>query len=350
MAAVEACLTAVHSILDTYCGFSREALVGLPTLLYFVRVVYAVVVLIKMHIAATLPDSELGKILKPEDLKVQEHLERLWNLFETMSKEDAWRQHHKVLRILGVLRQWFGTHQSGEPPREDNKGTHANWPIKDVGEEKEEAGARKWPPKNENKLHVLSEAATGGSGAMKQQQQGHQKQDNTSWTFDSPTAIPYPQRVEPGRPRYKPHSKSQQNTAPSAFSPSTFASQSGSGESYGSNPPSATFTSLDSFGNSPSNFNVTTNNNGFYGVTPNPASNNSASDVMTTSGAYDNNAGGMGDMDSWTARLDFQQALDVALHDFDMSGDFGDWILGDGPGAFTLPEGAGGMGGNGGRW
>ncbi|KAL2353393.1 hypothetical protein BJ546DRAFT_121494 [Cryomyces antarcticus] len=113
--ALEACLTATHGIINTFLSLGEETIRILPMLLYFVRVIYAVVILVKMYFAVTNPASELGKVLSKDSLKVEEHLEDLLAMFRLVATDDQFRPQAKILKILGMLQAWFLKHKDGAP-------------------------------------------------------------------------------------------------------------------------------------------------------------------------------------------------------------------------------------------
>ncbi|THY97330.1 hypothetical protein D6C92_03455 [Aureobasidium pullulans] len=163
MASIEACLTACHNVIGTFCDFGPETVSTLPALLYFVRIVYALVVLIKMHVAATYPGSELGKVIKPEDIKAPEFLERVYHCFVALSQGRSQKAFHKAHQILSLLREWIASHPNGV----------------DSTKEANTRGAvpQRLPSRDNDSLRVLSEAATAGA-----------EPDRTNWSFDSPYA------------------------------------------------------------------------------------------------------------------------------------------------------------------
>ena len=177
MAALEACLRAAHGVLETMLSFDTPTVKALPMLLYFVRCTYAVVILIKMHVAVCTPNSELGKMMKPEDLKVEHYMDSLIRLFSYVAKEEEFRPHPKILRILGVLRDWFLKHkettaaqQRGEKPKEDQP-----------HRVKEEAT-------QQTPLHLLSQVAADN---QQMQQIGTTARNGADWTFNSPGVFTY---------------------------------------------------------------------------------------------------------------------------------------------------------------
>lgn len=264
---------------------------------------YALIVLIKMHVAVTAPGSELGKVIKPEDLKVQLYLDRLWEVFKALAQHDRLRPHHKAQHILGILRDWVGTHQQGDAPGRDGNQTQnsssarmpAQYPSKGNG--------------NDN-LRLLSEAATAGANqgsSGTQQGQGR----STNWSFDSSNPLPYSQYA------------ARSGETPGALSRTGSASEAQMYAASAQNASSAvTPSSIGGY------------NNGFANNDP-----------------YGNMFGQNMKQDGvdWTAAMDFEQAVDVALRDLDFSGDMFGSFFGNGADAFQIPSDAAGTGANG-RW
>ncbi|GAB7350183.1 hypothetical protein MBLNU459_g0846t1 [Dothideomycetes sp. NU459] len=307
LAAIEACLHAVHRCLDIFCGFELEVTANLPALLYFVRVIYALIVLIKMHVAVNAPGSELGKVIKPEDLKVQQYLERLWTVFKTLVQHDRLRPHHKAQHILGILRDWVGTHQHGDVSAKDGNTSQGAAPGRNTAQFSSKANG------NDN-LRLLSEAAT--AGADQSSTGGHLGQGRSgNWTFDSATTIPYSQY------------SAQNSETPGALSSAHSTSES---QLYASNSGPNGAASSAVTPNSIGGF-----NNGFSSNDP-----------------YGSMLGQTPKQDGvdWMAGIDFEQAVDVALRDLDFSGDLFGSFFGNGAEAFQIPSDAAGTTGANGRW
>ena len=62
IAALSTCLTSIDGIFEAFLSMEIEVIRTLPVL-YFVRISYSVVVLVKMYLAAAKPNSELGKVI-----------------------------------------------------------------------------------------------------------------------------------------------------------------------------------------------------------------------------------------------------------------------------------------------
>lgn len=283
MTSIEACLRASHASIETYCTFDLDTQTILPPLLYFVRIVYALIVLIKLHVAVTSPGSELGKIIKPEDVKVEEYLNRLWENFEALKKQQAIGPHHKAQHILGILRDWVGTHREGDV------GASATKPLQDAGMPapgQSKTQQERYPPRSksdDDSLRVLSEAATAGAKSQhqphaQQQQSSQQRQGSASWGFESPSAVPYPP--------YNMRGNNQQGGYPQD-------------------------------GGTP----ATTSTVMTPGPYPNDGYNNNNNMFSTQQQGF-----GKGNDIDWAAGMDFEQAVNVALQEMDFSGDlFGEF-------------------------
>lgn len=83
----------------------------------FVRVAYAVVVLIKMYFAAAIPNSELGKVIDKDNMKVEQHLDGLVEIFRAAATEDKSRPSAKFLMVLLMLKTWFHRQREGKRPQ-----------------------------------------------------------------------------------------------------------------------------------------------------------------------------------------------------------------------------------------
>lgn len=177
-------------------GFDIHVVKTLPMLIFFVRCVYAIVILIKMHVAVCTPNSELGKMMKPDDLRVEYYVDNLIGLFSYVAKEEEFRPHPKILRILNVLRDWFGKHKENVEAQQ-----RGEQPPSLGGNGQDDANAQ-------TPLQLLSQVATGGNQAIPDGQQA------ADWTFNSPNMINYSK----GAPRNVPGLPITQQQYPDAYS------------------------------------------------------------------------------------------------------------------------------------
>ncbi|KAM3424887.1 hypothetical protein BST61_g6863 [Cercospora zeina] len=107
ISALEACRHSAHGIIDCMLAFDAEAVMTMPTLIFFVRTIYAIVILIKMHVAVTTPGSEIAKVMTAEDVDVDRRLDGIRNIYINLSTAQDFQPHTKVVVIINVLQEWF---------------------------------------------------------------------------------------------------------------------------------------------------------------------------------------------------------------------------------------------------
>lgn len=152
--ALSACLTSIDSIFDTFLGMDIPDIRCLPVF-NFVRVAYAVVVLMKMFFSASAAGSDLGKVINRDNMRVQHYLDSLLEKFRATAAEDKCRPAAKFLVVLAMLRSWFvkqgrpeseqGQQQQQPPPQPAPQPTQQTYNI----------------PTANTPLQLLSEVATG---------------------------------------------------------------------------------------------------------------------------------------------------------------------------------------------
>jgi len=122
ISALSACLTAIDGIFNVFLSLEVSSIRCLPVF-NFVRVAYAVVVLIKMYFAASSPRSELGKVINKDNMKVEQHINNLLEKFHATAADDRSRPAAKFLVVLVMLRSWFQKqNQNGSGNRGGNSG------------------------------------------------------------------------------------------------------------------------------------------------------------------------------------------------------------------------------------
>ena len=187
--ALTECLTSVHGVLQAFFNMDIATIRALP-IFYFVRVAYAVVVLIKLYFAVTAPASEVGKVISKEDLQVEHHLDTLLRIFHTIDDEESFRPANKFLLILGKLREWFTNNKenrnlprtaskfnpwasaaSAEDTMKDDKRTDTSVsqrsaPVQPTSRPSYQQQQSQRISSNATPLHVLSAVATQGAGGQ----------------------------------------------------------------------------------------------------------------------------------------------------------------------------------------
>lgn len=112
ISALSSCLASIDGIFDCFLTLNVDTVRCLPVG-HFVRVAYAVVVLIKMYFAAAAPNSELGKVINKDDMKVDHYLDRLIDIFKASAAEEKSRPSAKFLMVLIMLKTWFIRQREG---------------------------------------------------------------------------------------------------------------------------------------------------------------------------------------------------------------------------------------------
>jgi len=269
--ALSSCLDAIDGIFETFMSMDANTIRCLP-IFNFVRVAYAVVVLIKMYFSASSPDSELGKVFKKEDMKVQSYLDGLLEKFRETAAGDKSRPAGKFLVVLMMLSGWFrkqeGTKsgKTGDQRGNSRRGPHRSNGPGDTNSSSNPAGQRlpqdihqhqspqhpvsgeRQPhqpqasvpharqqeyPQATTPLHLLSEVATGGTpGDTSRMNFQQQAQQAPAWAATQPY---YHNSTNSTSGSY---ASSNANPTPPA---SGTADVSGAGAGQGSGPPMMTF-------------------------------------------------------------------------------------------------------------
>ncbi|KAJ1327474.1 transcriptional regulatory protein LEU3 [Microdochium nivale] len=110
--ALASCLVAIDGIFDTFLAMDAATIRCLP-IFNFVRVAYALVVLIRIYFNASLPGSELGKVFSKQDMKVQSYLDRLLDKLRETAASEKCRPASKFLVVLIMLTTWFRKQEGG---------------------------------------------------------------------------------------------------------------------------------------------------------------------------------------------------------------------------------------------
>ncbi|OHW93090.1 fungal specific transcription factor [Colletotrichum incanum] len=124
--ALSACLSAIDGIFDAFLAMEVSSIRCLPVF-NFVRVAYAVVVLIKMYFSATAPGSELGKVIDKDNMKVECYLDALLEKFRAAASDDRSRPAAKFLVVLVMLRSWFLKQSKGLAVGAPPEGVHSSF-------------------------------------------------------------------------------------------------------------------------------------------------------------------------------------------------------------------------------
>jgi hypothetical protein len=166
--ALSVCLQSVDGIFETFLQLDIETVRCLPVI-NFVRIAYAVVVLIKMYFAAVTPKSELGKVIDKNNMKVEQYLDGLVNIFSASAADKKSRPSHKFLMVLIMLKTWFGRQREGKPLQPGESAILPDTPADTTSDNQnpqQRSGQQPGYSPANTPLQLLSELATNNSGGQ----------------------------------------------------------------------------------------------------------------------------------------------------------------------------------------
>jgi hypothetical protein len=194
--ALSACLTAIDGIFEVFLTLDVQTIRCLPVF-NFVRVAYAVVVLIKLYFAASSPKSELGKVINKENMKVEHYLDSLLEKFRATAADDRSRPAVKFLVVLVMIRSWFHK-QKQSVNGGANATTLPSYSSQGCGERGSATPAPQPPPQPDypatasTPLQLLSEVATHNSAATPTPATGGSRPSTDAGLLPTSTATSVP--------------------------------------------------------------------------------------------------------------------------------------------------------------
>ncbi|KAH0613496.1 uncharacterized protein H6S33_005382 [Morchella sextelata] len=109
--AISRCLSSSHQVLETFMGMTIQAIRSVPVFT-FVRTSYACIILIKLYFSASHPQSELGKVIDKNSLKVDEYMDRLLDTLKKAADGKASKQAGRFTAILQMIRHWYSNQKA----------------------------------------------------------------------------------------------------------------------------------------------------------------------------------------------------------------------------------------------
>jgi RalA-binding protein 1 len=194
ISAVSTCLTSIKDMLNTFLAMDVFSVRCLPVF-NFVRVAYAVVMLIKLYFSAA--SSELGQVVDKEDMEVGKYLDGLLDKFRATAADDRCRPAAKFLVVLVMLRSWF--YRQAESESKETKSASQSSSINQTPSQQQQ------PPKTVNNsssqpsdrtstantpLQLLSEVATGAGS--RNRESSASRPPMVSWGANMPQPHPQP--------------------------------------------------------------------------------------------------------------------------------------------------------------
>ncbi|KFA66283.1 hypothetical protein S40285_01892 [Stachybotrys chlorohalonatus IBT 40285] len=172
--ALSACLDSVTGIFNAFLAMPVPTIRNLPVY-NFVRVAYAVVVLLKMYFSVSSPQLDIRDVIDNRDMRVDYYFVALLDKFRAAATDDKCRPAAKFLVVLAMLRTWFLKQDHADAAKDDPAKPGFDHPKLDVVPRNQPSSAS---PNNEARtqryrqqqqqqpntpLHLLSEIATSGA-------------------------------------------------------------------------------------------------------------------------------------------------------------------------------------------
>lgn len=111
--ALTTCLTSVHRIFDIFLILEVQKVRSLP-IFQFARLARASVLLIRMYFAAITPDSELGKVISSDDMKVEQYIRGLIDLLRSAARDGKCDPAYKLSIVLAMMQVQFERSKEGK--------------------------------------------------------------------------------------------------------------------------------------------------------------------------------------------------------------------------------------------
>jgi hypothetical protein len=105
--AVQSLKSACQNLIDTATTFTGPELIALPSLLHAPRIAHAAVTLLRLHIAVTVQGNTYGQILRPEDLRTIEYLDKCLEMVTRTNLIDAEAVMARIVRYADELKKWM---------------------------------------------------------------------------------------------------------------------------------------------------------------------------------------------------------------------------------------------------
>ncbi|KAF2668955.1 hypothetical protein BT63DRAFT_246462 [Microthyrium microscopicum] len=187
------CQESCQNVVQTFLDIDIETIFMLPVI-FSVRIIYAVVVLMKLYISATAP-GEISNVINENDLNLEEHLEKLENSFARIRERDSLAPHTKFYFVIQRLFDHFrGIKSRAKNPKAT---TSCSAPPEGIHHQAQA-------------LHLLSEVAMGSPAARHHAGSSSAPAATPVLAAQQPLARAAPQQQQQPQQQH-PHPQNQQN-------------------------------------------------------------------------------------------------------------------------------------------
>jgi len=104
---VRALASACHDLLDIATSFTGVEMISLPSLVYAPRIAHAAVMLLKLHVAVTVPGNTYGQALSAEELMTEEYYDKCLELVARGIEIDSEAVMVRIVKYVSELKKWL---------------------------------------------------------------------------------------------------------------------------------------------------------------------------------------------------------------------------------------------------
>lgn len=100
-------IRAAQGLLDIFIGFSITDMLALPPHIYAGRVIYAVILLMKLHKAMSARVCKLSEDISVRQLRLEEYIDQLLLISKRLTAEDSCSSLSRAFLIMSQLKSWL---------------------------------------------------------------------------------------------------------------------------------------------------------------------------------------------------------------------------------------------------
>ncbi len=112
LTSVTALKTASHAIIDLYTALDLQTAMALPAVQFAARVLYALYILVKIHIASTAYGNTFGALIDPETLQIDSCIDKMAATARAIGDVDDRCGQYRILQAVTRMREWLTTFRS----------------------------------------------------------------------------------------------------------------------------------------------------------------------------------------------------------------------------------------------
>jgi hypothetical protein len=126
LTSIAALKTASHAIIDLYTALDLQTAMALPAAQFATRVLYALYILVKIHIASTANGNTFGAFINPETLQIDCCIDKIAVGARVIGEVDDSCRQYRILQAVSRTREWLTTFRSWSFQRHSESDAYSN--------------------------------------------------------------------------------------------------------------------------------------------------------------------------------------------------------------------------------